>query len=290
MREHFLSPGVYVIEQLGTGARGESQMFDKLIESEPEGADFKNRRNYFMVSSLVVGALFMTAVVISIYAADFGLGHDTLELVEMIAPVQPAPEMPQPHPPATASQVQTQIAIRQVNMPSVNDSTEAPESISTTRNTDMIRPVGRFIIGPLNSGPVDPGTSGRGSSGSGSGGEGLTQSAQVAENMTIPEPPPVVKKSSKARIQTLGVINGRASYLPKPVYSAAAIALHADGKVDVQVAIDETGKVISANAVSGHVLLRRAAEQAARNAKFTPTLLSNVPVKVTGVIVYNFMR
>ena len=51
-------------------------MFDKLIVSEPEGADFKNRRSYFMVSSIVVGALFLTAVVISIYSADIGLGND----------------------------------------------------------------------------------------------------------------------------------------------------------------------------------------------------------------------
>ena len=66
--------------------------------------------------------------------------------------------------------------------------------------------------------------------------------------------------------------------------------MHAQGKVDVQVFIDETGRVLSANAVSGHPLLRNAAEQAARNARFTPTYLSKVPVKVTGVIVYNFTR
>ena len=65
------------------------KMFDKLIASEPEGADFKNRRSYFMVSSLVVGVLFLTAVVISIFAADFGLGSSSFELTQMIAP----PEM-----------------------------------------------------------------------------------------------------------------------------------------------------------------------------------------------------
>jgi hypothetical protein len=54
--------------------------------------------------------------------------------------------------------------------------------------------------------------------------------------------------------------------------------------------IDEAGRVVSAHAVSGNVLLRPAAEVAARGSKFTPTMLSNVPVKVTGVIVYNFIR
>ena len=52
--------------------------------------------------------------------------------------------------------------------------------------------------------------------------------------------------------------------------------------------IDETGKVISAKAVSGHPLLRDAAERAARGAKFSPTYLSKQPVKVTGLIVYKF--
>jgi TonB family protein len=60
--------------------------------------------------------------------------------------------------------------------------------------------------------------------------------------------------------------------------------------VTVQVTVDETGKVISATAVSGHPLLRAAAVDAARRARFTPTLLTGVPVKVTGMIIYNFNR
>ncbi len=71
-------------------------------------------------------------------------------------------------------------------------------------------------------------------------------------------------------------------------YPPAAKAIRASGDVNVQVTIDEKGNVISANAVSGHALLRQAAENAARGAKFSPTLLSNQPVKVTGVIVYKF--
>jgi outer membrane biosynthesis protein TonB len=46
--------------------------------------------------------------------------------------------------------------------------------------------------------------------------------------------------------------------------------------------------VISASAISGHALLRQAAESAARASKFSPTMLSGQKVKVTGVIVYNF--
>lgn len=85
-----------------------------------------------------------------------------------------------------------------------------------------------------------------------------------------------------------GVINGKAQNLPKPPYPPAARAIRASGAVNIQVTIDESGNVISASAVSGHPLLRAAAEQAARNAKFAPSLLSGQPVKVTGVVVYNF--
>jgi TonB family protein len=85
-----------------------------------------------------------------------------------------------------------------------------------------------------------------------------------------------------------GVVNSKAKNLPVPEYPAAAKAVKAAGAVNVQVTIDENGNVISAAATSGHPLLKGAAVEAARQAKFSPTLLSGNPVKVTGVIIYNF--
>ncbi len=87
-----------------------------------------------------------------------------------------------------------------------------------------------------------------------------------------------------------GTLNGKAKSLPEPPFPAAARAIRASGTVNVQVTIDESGNVISAMAVSGHPLLRQVSEQAARQAKFPRTLLSGQPVKVTGVIVYNFVN
>lgn len=86
-----------------------------------------------------------------------------------------------------------------------------------------------------------------------------------------------------------GVLNGKALTLPAPVYSAIARAANARGEVTVRVLIDEDGKVTEAQALSGHALLRTAAEEAAMTARFAPTQLSGVPVKVTGVITYNFV-
>lgn len=58
----------------------------------------------------------------------------------------------------------------------------------------------------------------------------------------------------------------------------------------VEVEIDEEGRVTRAQAVSGHVMLQSSAVNAARQARFSPTLLSGTPVKITGQIVYNFVQ
>jgi TonB family protein len=88
---------------------------------------------------------------------------------------------------------------------------------------------------------------------------------------------------------SVGVVNGKAASLPKPIYPAAAKAIRASGAVSVQVLINEEGNVVSASATGGHPLLRAASEQAARAAKFSPTRLDGQLVKVSGVIVYNFV-
>ncbi len=85
-----------------------------------------------------------------------------------------------------------------------------------------------------------------------------------------------------------GVLNGKAIELAKPEFPAAAAAVGACGAVNVKVVINEQGTIESAEAVSGHPLLREAAEKAARKAKFNPTTLSDEAVKVAGVIIYVF--
>lgn len=97
--------------------------------------------------------------------------------------------------------------------------------------------------------------------------------------------------ASASDVKTIsgGVLNGKAVNKPEPPYPSLAKAARASGAVVVKVTVDETGKVISAEAVSGHPLLRPAAVAAAREAKFSPTLLSGKPVRVTGQLTYNFV-
>jgi TonB family protein len=86
-----------------------------------------------------------------------------------------------------------------------------------------------------------------------------------------------------------GVLNGKAVAKPMPVYPPIAKAARASGTVTVQILVDEEGYVISASAISGHPLLQHASVVAARQVRFTPTLLEGQPVKVSGVITYNFV-
>jgi TonB family protein len=85
-----------------------------------------------------------------------------------------------------------------------------------------------------------------------------------------------------------GSLNSKALSLPPPAYPAMAKAARIQGAIIVQVTVDETGKVMSARAGGGHPLLRQAAEQAAYQARFSPTQVSGRPVKVSGQITYNF--
>ncbi len=85
-----------------------------------------------------------------------------------------------------------------------------------------------------------------------------------------------------------GVLNGRATSLPTPIYPREAREAGAFGSVTVQVTVDEEGNVIAAKAVSGHALLQESAVTAARQAKFKPMTVEGQPVKVAGVLTYVF--
>ncbi|MBV8856013.1 MAG: energy transducer TonB [Acidobacteria bacterium] len=86
-----------------------------------------------------------------------------------------------------------------------------------------------------------------------------------------------------------GVLNGRAVRKPQPGYPALAKSARAQGTVAIQIVIDEKGNVTSAVGISGHPLLQPAGVEAARRAKFEPTTMCGQPIKVTGVITYNFV-
>jgi TonB family protein len=95
-----------------------------------------------------------------------------------------------------------------------------------------------------------------------------------------PSPRPA---STPSRNLNGGVLNGMAVSLPRPIYPAMAKQIGASGQVRVQVSVDANGNVVSARAVTGHPLLRSAAESAARQSKMRIDAAN-----MTGQIVYNF--
>lgn len=107
------------------------------------------------------------------------------------------------------------------------------------------------------------------------------------------QPPPVeidpVTGKVKAQMISGGVMNGKALSLPKPEYPTAAKRNRDGGSVSVQVVIDERGNVLRAGTLNGAATLQYASRDAACNAQFSRTLLLGKPVKVSGIITYNFV-
>lgn len=263
-------------------------MFDKYIESSSE-ADQNPRRTYFLVSTIIVGVLFVTGVIASLYAQDIGLGTDEFELSSMLAPIVPeAPEPPRPQPEQQQQQASQQLPTRQAAIERVADSHLIPDAASVVPNSQREMPDGPYVLRNFDSNGL---TTSASTGLVGSDGPIGTSSRQIQpEIVGDPKefvPPPIKPKPTTV---SKGVITGLAIDLPKPVYPPPAKAIGAAGDVMVQVLIDESGNVVSAKAVKGHPLLLRESENAARRAKFKPTYLSEVPVKVTGIITYKFTK
>ncbi|MGH9754868.1 MAG: energy transducer TonB [Blastocatellia bacterium] len=111
-------------------------------------------------------------------------------------------------------------------------------------------------------------------------------SLEMMQVGTADEPPPM--PTSPVRVST-GVIQSEALTRVHPIYPSIAKQINASGDVQVEIVIDEQGRVISAKAISGHPVLRSAAEDAARKWTFKPTLLDKKPVKQPGVLTFKFV-
>ena len=118
----------------------------------------------------------------------------------------------------------------------------------------------------------------------------------INSNLSLAPAPPVVRDGSCPPEVTNCVVlaeedlRARANALPRPPYPPVARAAQASGTVEVLVVVDERGQVISAKAINGHPLLQPVAVQAARFARFTPLSIDNKPVKVSGIIKYEFVE
>lgn len=266
-------------------------MFTNLIESNSHKREFK-RRSSFFIATVAAYVLVLTAgAVVGVLTYDAQVEAQSLDLtleswIPPVKPIPPDPEGPRPsktirH--ASDAPVDPHIKVpeRIVQVPPVDDLRVIPHDVGTIASTSPP------VEGPVNitTRNADPPSSTDEKAGCATcSGEGTTPAVatQPTPEPTPFKPPPVQHVSSQVLVSK--IVN-----LPQPPYPMLAKQTRTQGAVNVQIVIDETGKVISAQAVNGSPMLVTAAVDAARRARFTPTILNNQPVKVQGVITYNFV-
>ena len=255
-------------------------MFENLVESGSHKEDVKRKGSFLLVTLGVYGVLIVAGLIAGILMAPAYIDQQTLELTALIAPVP----VPQAAKPAEVKPekviIEKNVDVRKELIADVSRADLVPKTVSA--KASEVPPVRKGVVtmvGTANTNavaPIAPGTT------------GSIISAPTKVEVKEEPPPPAAKPTPHAPISG-GVMNGKAVHLVTPPYPAIARSAHASGAVQVQVLIDENGNVIAAHAMSGHPLLQAAAVAAARSSKFTPTKLSGQPVKVNGVIVYNFV-
>src|SRR5678815_5653925 len=259
-------------------------MFDNLVESSSHKDDISRKGSFVAATAIIYGVLMLAFFFAFIYWYDNHLGEMELELTTLVAPV-PVPQQQKQEEvkqEVKPTKVEQNVDVRKELIASVDRTELVPKEVSAKASD--VPPVRRgvtTVVGNESSNAAAPMPAGPGA--------GTVVAAPTKVAIAVEPPPPEVKPTPPRAPISGGVLNGKAISLPKPTYPPIARAAHASGTVVVQVLIDENGSVVSARAVSGHPLLQAVAVSAARQARFSPTKLSGQPVKVTGVIQYNFV-
>ncbi len=267
-------------------------MFANLIESQSHAREFKRRGRFLIATAAAYTVLFFVAGIVSIYAYDARVESQTADDLTILSWVPPVvtttPQPPRDHQPIRrqnqpVAPVDQHITIpeRPVAVASVADPTKTPDTIGTTASP-FLPVTGPVAIGPRSLDPPGP----SGTQGGCATCNGTDSTPRVVEPTPPPTPQPV--KLPPRQVST-GVLMATVISMPPPPYPPIARQIRAQGPVSVQILVDEHGKVVSAQAVSGNPTLLSAAKEAAMRARFTPTLLSGTPVKVQGTIIYNFV-
>jgi protein TonB len=277
---------------MAPAAGGAKKMFTNLIESDSHRKEFKRRSSFFLMTVFTYALVLSAAGVASIYAYDAQLEAQNTDLVlqywvppvTQVAPAaQPqANQQPRRSTPSNAPvDHNVTVSERTEAISRVTDPLKVPDNVGT-RASDVPPVTNNYRISNRN---VDPPSTGSNNSGCVT----CNGTAPVVKVDEITTPPvPVVAKPTTQRL-TSSVLTSKAINLPQPQYPQMAKQIRIQGAVTVQILVDEQGRVVSAQTVAGHPLLLAAAKEAALRARFTPTILSGTPVKVQGMITYNFV-
>jgi periplasmic protein TonB len=266
-------------------------MFTNLIESQSHRKEFKRRGSFVLFTVAAYAVILFGAGIGSIYAYDAQLEAQTtsLEIVNWVPPVTPVTPNPIAERLQTTRRAQASdapvdpnihVQMRTVAQTTTDDPSKVPEGINT--KGIGIPPVTdrHFVIGEGNFNPPSTSSSDKGN---------CTNCPSTSQAVVMPDkaPEPIVKPPATVRLPSQ-ILTGKAISLPQPPYPIIAKQSRVQGAVSIQILVSEEGKVLSAQAVSGNAMLMTAAKEAALRARFSPTILNGAPVKVQGVITYNF--
>lgn len=270
-------------------------MFSHLVESDSHKGELKRKGAFFLITTAAYALLMMMAGVVGVFAYEARIEDQNLVLVALVPPdmEETKPRVEPPRPTATTPRVtENPTGTRNGGGPAAtvpsNTSTDltkisGPAKGSTTQELPMPRGTGG---GP---GLVPDAYNPDGVFASNNTANRTKDSSREPEGDAPPLPAKKPVEKPQDTVRNIGVANSLALSLPEPVYPVLAKTAGIQGQVNVEIMIDEAGRVISARATSGNPLLRQESERAAYRARFTPTLLSNQPVKAKGIITYNFI-
>lgn len=254
-------------------------MFDQLVVSSLQRRKHTAAKYFFGTGALYVLAI-ACAFVASVLMSDPKLA-DTSRVLILAPPIPPAlgsPDKPNVPQPPTHGAARLDI----YNVQSFEHVTSHPSSAPPT--FQRFDPVGNDDTVGSSTGPIGFGSH-----------DGVRDGDARIEPAPRPDPPrpqpaaqPAPAVDNRPMRLPSSILQGKAIERRKPIYPPLAQHIRLQGEVSVEVMIAPNGHVESARVVSGHPMLSEKAREAALGWRFQPTLLNQVPVRVTGVIVFVF--
>ncbi len=264
-------------------------MFDKLVVSAKEKSKGRTKK-FFLMTTFIYSFVLASALAVSVYAANTSL-FERSEITHLV-PILPPPLLPLKGTPRVQQGPPSQVAqpnpykvatLEQITHPESNNLVRAGIKIPTV---GTIGDNGPGVIGDPNGvANGDPASKGIGVP------TGLPHGEEMAPPPPLikkPEPPSQKEPENKVVRLASNILTGKAIARKTPDYPALAKQVHVEGSIVVEIVISPEGRVESARALNGHPLLTKPAIDAAYAWRFEPTILNGLPVRVTGVITFNF--
>ena len=242
-------------------------MFESLKQDDPRNA-IRCFKSLFL--SLVVHAA-IVSVILVLPLVFFNMLHADELVTFLIQPAYKIPDPPTvPAPPMRTASTGTKVDFKRFDLVprTIPEGIPAPDESNAPP-----------VLGSLVDGIGLPGQAS-------SSGSGLSEILDIGRIVDVTKPKPPVPHSP---VRVGGDVQESKLLLKVvPVYPALAIAAHAAGTVILEAEIDEEGNVATVKIVSGHPLLVKAAAQAVKQWKYSPTLLNGEPQAVLATVTVVF--